>query len=1105
MSKITKEQLQKHIKTHTERSNDDRGAVSVLESFLRTDGKINYDFSYNDKWPNTDGVFELVPNPDVSRRPKQNFVVQIKGTNNADISDEGVVKYQLQSLAFPAYIATEVTLDPGILFLVLNSGKRGQERVFWKYISPQFIASIDFEKNSKTIDFTVDDEIKNTDDSVNEFVKKLDLIADNHLYSKQLESREYTKEDVIKSVVERCKSITEAINDGTILNDTRDQISKRIYTYLYDLCNCTLLLNGLRYYSTVDLRVAWELALTDINTKFLSTFLQGLRYIGFRVPEEGQYERLMLKYYGFLWKIRKYLKEVYNLCVLSNLENFPRDINEEDEEYNKLLAIAIESVTDTRSPIRQSRYYVQKKVPFYIGAERYFEITLQLADKYATKYNRLTVYSKIDISSNYSIQIGCTETEVCLWDKPSKVKVVTNWRVSIEPAALNKISKIVKTDTRLTSYYSEYDALMEFLTVTGINLLDLIDMRDKRFNELVSKAYEKANTDFFKNVLISLHNNFDSNSTVFGKHTVRYALIRLHEELLEDLLPEKREEALTSSSVYLSKRCYPFEQNPILYNLPNKKTNGKVISKEVIRAVGVRNVAKYMPYIRMKHLIDSTGELYYHKNDIEYEEARQTIKEYNTVLSGWDKSCGFELKEEKEYVYLNEYVNNTVLILQKLLDYSSLGNDGQQQLNQNFIESIEHSSIDSTKISALKSVFVDSKIAVIYGAAGTGKTTLMNYISNLMSGRKKLFLTKTHTALENLQRRITSPGASSMFMGIDKFINSNAPSNYDIVFVDECSTIDNRTMVKLLQKIDKDSLLVCAGDIYQIESIDFGNWFFYAKETLPQKSVVELNSTWRTQEQTIKDLWEEVRFLRPLITEMLVIDGPFSENIGKNIFEKSDDDEVVLCLNYDGKFGLNSINSYFQDANPSPDEFYWSEWKYKKGDRILFNDNQRFPMLYNNLKGTIVDIESDDTSISFTIDIPILLTSVDFRGTDLEMISTTGNSTRIRFSVYDNDENKSEEDYEQARMKSVVPFQLAYAVSIHKAQGLEYNSIKIVIPNSNSERISHGIFYTAITRTKEKLKIYWSSDTMEKIISGFNEKKSDGVSLSMIKTMLSKS
>lgn len=1102
MSKITIEQLQRHLKTHTERSDDDNNAVTMLKTFLRSGGKINDNFAERDKWPNIDGTFELVPNPDKSRRPKQNFVVQIKGTTTARISQDGVVKYQLQSLAFPAYVATEVTLDPGILFLVLNSGKRNQERVFWKYISPQFIASIDFNKDTAIIDFTIEDEIENTDESVNEFVKKLDYISDTHSYMKQLEAREYTTEDVTKLILARCENITDAIKTGTILNYTRDKLSRRILTELDDLCKGTLMLNGLRYYSTINLRVAWELALINIETKFLSTFLQGLRYIGLRVPEDGQYERLMLKYYGFLWKIRKYLYDVHSLRVLENLEDFPRGTNDEDEEYNKILASSIETVIGTQNPIRQNRYYIQKKSAFYVGPERYFEITLQLADKYATKYNRLTVYSKKDISSNYSIQVGCAEADILLWDKPSKIRVITNWKVSIEPATLNKLSKLLKFETKISSKYNEYYALMDFLTQTGLNILDFIDFRDERFNEFILQIYEHTNTSHFQNVLIALHNNFSEHSSTFGKNTVRYALIKLREDLLEDLLPKDDEDALKSPIVYLSKKCYSFERNPILYNLPKKKTNGKTISTDVLRAIGTKNTSKYLPYIRMKHLIDVTGELYYPKDEIEYEKGKQTIGNYNALLTHWDKTQGRSLKEENGYIYLDEYVNNTIFILQNLLDASSCGNDGQQQLNQNFLYDIDATDIDDTKITALKNIFVDSKVMMIYGAAGTGKTTLLNYISDLMDGRSKLFLAKTHTALENLQRRIKSPGYSSEFIGIDKFTNSNLTSDYDIIFVDECSTIDNRTMVQLLQKINKESLLVFAGDIYQIESIDFGNWFFYAKEVLPEKSIVELNSTWRTQMKNIKDLWEEVRFLRPLITEMLVIDGPFSENIGKNIFVKSDDDEVVLCLNYDGKFGLNSINSYFQDANPSVDVFYWSEWKYKIGDPVLFNENKRFPMLYNNLKGTIVDIQSDINSISFTIDIPILLTAIDIRGSDLAIISHADNSTRIYFTVYVNDENKSDEDYEEARMKSIVPFQLAYAVSIHKAQGLEYKSIKVVIPNSNSEKITHGIFYTAITRAKEKLKIFWSSDTMNQIIQSFYEEKSNKLSLDMIKARL---
>ena len=56
-----------------------------------------------------------------------------------------------------------------------------------------------------------------------------------------------------------------------------------------------------------------------------------------------------------------------------------------------------------------------------------------------------------------------------------------------------------------------------------------------------------------------------------------------------------------------------------------------------------------------------------------------------------------------------------------------------------------------------------------------------------------------------------------------------------------------------------DSFLVLAGDIHQIESIEFGNWFFYAKDIIKtQGSNVELLSTWRTQDQALISLWNEV-------------------------------------------------------------------------------------------------------------------------------------------------------------------------------------------------------------------------------------------------------
>ena len=74
------------------------------------------------------------------------------------------------------------------------------------------------------------------------------------------------------------------------------------------------------------------------------------------------------------------------------------------------------------------------------------------------------------------------------------------------------------------------------------------------------------------------------------------------------------------------------------------------------------------------------------------------------------------------------------------------------------------------------------------------------------------------------------------------------------------------------------------------------------------------------------------------------------------------------------------------------------------------------------------------------------------------------------------------------RYRTIVTFQIAYAVSIHKAQGLEYNSVKIIITDEVEERITHNIFYTAITRAREKLKIYWTPEVEEKVLNRIKPK-----------------
>lgn len=708
-----------------------------------------------------------------------------------------------------------------------------------------------------------------------------------------------------------------------------------------DLCISALLLNAMKDgYQSPNAGFAWEYSLLRANTKYLGNFYRGLQYIGRRVPEEGQAERLMLKYYSFMWQIRQSLYENYGITVLQNLEKFQEytGTDEQDKQYYELVANAFSTPKTEQKHNSNTRFYIQKRTPFYVGKERYFEVTLQQADIYASKYNRITAYTKLDISTGYSVQIDYVPSYINLWGVNTEIKIITAWRVSVDPKCLNKLGRILNMRLQLSSKYGEYDALMRFLTETGMDFLEMIDLREIHFSNLLESVYKKTNTSYFKDVLQQLRDNYSTGSTRFGRYTIRYLLLNLREDLLERVIPSQFSPQWKCKDLYLSRKCFPFECNPLASDLADSKTSQ--ISQ-----------AKYLARVVEK---------------------------------------------------------------------------------------------------------------------------------------------------EKTERRINNPGADASFVSINSFTKRVNLPDYDVIFVDECSTIDNRAMKVFLEKMRPDTFLVLAGDTYQIESIDFGNWFTYAKDIIKTKgSNVELVSTWRTKDPGLIELWNETRNKGTLITEKLVIDGPFSENIGEGVLNSEIRDEVILCLNYDGKFGLNNMNSYFQNANTET-AVVWRDWKYKVGDHILFNDTDRFSLLYNNLKGRIVQIELFDRRIRFTVDVEIPLTEQDCQNDGIEFIDIIDDVTRIRFDVLDFEEEMADED----RKKAIVPFQLAYAVSIHKAQGLEYRSVKVVIPSSNAEKITHGIFYTAITRAKEKLKIYWSSETMQEVVAGFSVDTSRQKSLAIIKEKL---
>ena len=287
-------------------------------------------------------------------------------------------------------------------------------------------------------------------------------------------------------------------------------------------------------------------------------------------------------------------------------------------------------------------------------------------------------------------------------------------------------------------------------------------------------------------------------------------------------------------------------------------------------------------------------------------------------------------------------------------------------------------------------------------------------------------------------------------------------------------------MIRLLDKISFKAMLL-TGDIYQLPSIEFGNWFHILPYIIPNYCCSVLTEQFRTSDYDLKDLWEKVRGFDQSIYEYLK-SKDMTKCLDNTVFEY-EGDQIILCYNYDGLYGINSINRYLQEKNENP-PMRWKQYIFKVGDPVVFTDTNRFQgIIYNNLKGIIRSITKEIGKITFEVEINNALSSIDFNNSEIEYVASPRPEwTLVRFSVY---EQKEDEEPQQMH---AIPFSIAYAVSIHKSQGLEYDNVKVIIANNVEELITHNVFYTAITRAKKKLVIYWTPETAKKVLSEFKQR-----------------
>lgn len=150
----------------------------------------------------------------------------------------------------------------------------------------------------------------------------------------------------------------------------------------------------------------------------------------------------------------------------------------------------------------------------------------------------------------------------------------------------------------------------------------------------------------------------------------------------------------------------------------------------------------------------------------------------------------------------------------------------------------------------------------------------------------------------NLKRKIGDTSDVN-FMTLFKFnskYTNDVNRSYDLIFIDECSTVSNKEMVEFLESANF-KLLVLVGDIYQIESIEFGNWFDSLRGFLPKTAICELTYPYRSTSKQLQELWSAVRKMDDDILDRLQA-GEYSANLDLSILKAASENEIILCLNY---------------------------------------------------------------------------------------------------------------------------------------------------------------------------------------------------------------
>lgn len=466
------------------------------------------------------------------------------------------------------------------------------------------------------------------------------------------------------------------------------------------------------------------------------------------------------------------------------------------------------------------------------------------------------------------------------------------------------------------------------------------------------------------------------------------------------------------------------------------------------------------------------------------------------------KKIVIEKREDMEWVYLYEYDKAEKNIAEKLMILNHAPNTkyiSKLEKELKLLEEKQNILLSEKQIEAIKTVN-ENNVCIITGGPGTGKTTIIKTILDLYRehGKKVALCAPTGRAAKRMEEatggeaktlhRLLELGKIKDQLGIEDIDQDLTPIDADVVVVDEMSMVDVFLMNYLVKAIYLGTKLILVGDIDQLPSVGPGS---ILKDMIHSEKfeTVFLDKIFRqaAQSKIILNAHQVNKgegFLSKeesegLKEDFFLINETNQDKILEHILTLSKDrlkkygdyeffkNIQVITPSKKGLIGTRELNKYLQqELNPKTENK-----KEKSFGSIVFRQGDRIMQMKNNY-----DIYWEK------------------HGEQFEYGSGIFNGEFGTIQSINEEENQIQVEFDDGKIawygfQELEQIEHAYAITVHKSQGSEFDVIILPITASAPMLLTRNLLYTAITRAKKLLILISSPSILSRMIQNFDSKK----------------